>query len=463
MVRIIVSDTALGAHANAVKAAISLGYGSDIASQIEIRTGGLSSDLAYASSIGAIAVVRSTTGYSGYNSLALSYYPNIQVFMPLGINTFEELYNGLECIVTSGAGDAENQNNTGYGIGLEFWDNDYETSVSADISSYSNGVVAGKILKIKDTLDCLWWEARYRARMTCDKGESNRINAVQDLYNGFGKINVTNAVAYSDAIIDDPNASAEPEPEPEPEPEILNNNIMIDKTFNIDLAQTNECNFSFIRGDTFRLIVNVKNNGVVFNLTDYTPILTAMLDEMGTTNDIQLYGADVDITKASEGTFTFTFSPTDTESLTAGSYYYDIQITSISNTYTIIKSTLELIQDVTKGTDVNAKYKVYSALLTQTGTDAPVATVLENTLGGTVVWTRNSTGVYFGTLASAFTVNKTFIFPAYSYSDATFGDVDIVCSRASANVIRITNNTAGNTSVEDGVMTDFPIEIRVYN
>lgn len=27
------------------------------------------------------------------------------------------------------------------------------------------------------------------------------------------------------------------------------------------------------------------------------------------------------------------------------------------------------------------KYKVYTALLTQSGTDAPVATVLENTLG----------------------------------------------------------------------------------
>ena len=33
--------------------------------------------------------------------------------------------------------------------------------------------------------------------------------------------------------------------------------------------------------------------------------------------------------------------------------------------------------------------KVYRALLSQTGTAAPTATVLENTLGGTVVWTRD--------------------------------------------------------------------------
>ncbi len=52
--------------------------------------------------------------------------------------------------------------------------------------------------------------------------------------------------------------------------------------------------------------------------------------------------------------------------------------------------------------DLGLGVKVYRALLTQTGTDAPVATVLENTLGGTVVWTRDDTGLYTGTLAGAF-------------------------------------------------------------
>lgn len=35
-----------------------------------------------------------------------------------------------------------------------------------------------------------------------------------------------------------------------------------------------------------------------------------------------------------------------------------------------------------------ASYAIYTALLSQSGTDDPTATVLENTLGGTVVWTR---------------------------------------------------------------------------
>ncbi len=51
-------------------------------------------------------------------------------------------------------------------------------------------------------------------------------------------------------------------------------------------------------------------------------------------------------------------------------------------------------------------YKVYSALLTQSGTDAPVATVLENTLGD-IVWTRINAGQYECTLTDAFIEDKT--------------------------------------------------------
>ena len=55
--------------------------------------------------------------------------------------------------------------------------------------------------------------------------------------------------------------------------------------------------------------------------------------------------------------------------------------------------------------DLGLGVKVYRALLTQTNTDAPVATVLENTLGGDVVWTYNAEGTYIGTLADAFSTS----------------------------------------------------------
>ncbi len=52
-------------------------------------------------------------------------------------------------------------------------------------------------------------------------------------------------------------------------------------------------------------------------------------------------------------------------------------------------------------------YKIYKALLTQTGTSAPVATILENTLGSVPAWSYTNVGIYACTLASAFTLDKT--------------------------------------------------------
>jgi len=68
-------------------------------------------------------------------------------------------------------------------------------------------------------------------------------------------------------------------------------------------------------------------------------------------------------------------------------------------------------------TDVSAvKPKVYKALLTQTGTAAPTAVVLENTLGD-IVWTRDGIGQYLGTLSSAFTLNKTALQSGQNYGN----------------------------------------------
>ena len=80
--------------------------------------------------------------------------------------------------------------------------------------------------------------------------------------------------------------------------------------------------------------------------------------------------------------------------------------------------------DGTIASTVDGQPKVYRALLTQTGTDAPVATVLENTLGGDVVWTRGLTGIYFGTLAGAFPSGKTYVSP-FQYVDPSNGNYQL--------------------------------------
>jgi len=57
-------------------------------------------------------------------------------------------------------------------------------------------------------------------------------------------------------------------------------------------------------------------------------------------------------------------------------------------------------------------YKVYKALLTQTSTGAPTATVLENNIGN-IVWARTSEGIYTGNslLVAFVSQNKTFNSP----------------------------------------------------
>jgi len=61
------------------------------------------------------------------------------------------------------------------------------------------------------------------------------------------------------------------------------------------------------------------------------------------------------------------------------------------------------------GRVLNAGKMRYVATLVQTGTAAPVATVLENGLSGAVVWTRTGKGIYVGTLTGAFTSGKTLL------------------------------------------------------
>lgn len=332
MIRIIISDTANGDHAAAVKAAISAGYGSDISAQIEIRTAGLASDLAYADSIGAIAVVRSTTGYGSYQSLAEQFYPRIQMFMPLGSNVFEELLgSSLSEIVSAGAGDAENKNNTGYGNGLEFWDIDQETSVPEDLSSYSNGIIAGKLLRIKDLLHCTWWKARYRARMSADRTESNRPpETIWHKHNGFGKININAACNFSGEIIPDPN---------------INISTMISQTFHLDLLKDNRAVLSMFRGDSHTLNIYIKNGTEVFNLTGYSAKLTVK-KTVDSATELQLYGNEVTITPL-EGLISIEISPEDTEGMIPGRHVYDIEITNGVKKYTPVSDDFELKGDVT--------------------------------------------------------------------------------------------------------------------
>lgn len=74
-------------------------------------------------------------------------------------------------------------------------------------------------------------------------------------------------------------------------------------------------------------------------------------------------------------------------------------------------------EDLRNELNGGAQPKVYKALLTQSGTSAPVATILVNTLSGTPVWSYVGVGDYELTLANEWTANKTVIIHKSIISD----------------------------------------------
>ena len=103
-------------------------------------------------------------------------------------------------------------------------------------------------------------------------------------------------------------------------------------------------------------------------------------------------------------------------------------------------------------------YKSYVALITQTGTNAPVATVLENTLGGTVVWSRDMAGAYIATLTGAFPANKTV------YNNSSQLNSLVSGTTYSYYYYRVNNNSFElDTLNGDGNLSNALFEIRVYN
>lgn len=118
----------------------------------------------------------------------------------------------------------------------------------------------------------------------------------------------------------------------------------------------------------------------------------------------------------------------------------------------------------TERSDGYRPYKIYVALLNQSGTNAPTATILENTLGATITWTRNSAGSYVATASiSTFAPNKTVVtigqaleidfettvglFTTYQYDTTTTLKVGVL---------------DGGLNYLDDSLVNCPIEIRVY-
>jgi len=109
--------------------------------------------------------------------------------------------------------------------------------------------------------------------------------------------------------------------------------------------------------------------------------------------------------------------------------------------------------------------KVYRALVSQTAGNAPVATVLENSLGGVVVWSRTDPGMYEATLAGAFPTNKTFYNPMILLDSGDIGNgYFIVLTIGSGNNMNFVTGTyaPATWTMADNIFNNTPVEFLVY-
>lgn len=131
----------------------------------------------------------------------------------------------------------------------------------------------------------------------------------------------------------------------------------------------------------------------------------------------------------------------------------------------------EMVELVQSGSSVrstvdgikNGAVKVYRALLTQSGTNAPVAVILENTLGAVPVWGYGGVGYYTLTLAGAFPDDKTLFF-MQKIAKVTSADFSVFFD-TSPDIIGIETGrlVAGVFQAQDGkIDSPTPFEISVY-
>lgn len=177
-----------GQHDLDVKNAFLIGYASHnntpFSGEVILYTNTLQSSFNYAVANNFDLIIRSTTGLSTGLRLAPD-YPTVDLVMPAGSNTYTQVFFGdvvTSPVVITGAGNDSNQ--TGYK--LEFYAIDPITA--SNLSSYSNGYVAGQIAFIANTLNVSFDSARTLSRI---KGSEQ---GTLDFHNGFGEIKPENII-----------------------------------------------------------------------------------------------------------------------------------------------------------------------------------------------------------------------------------------------------------------------------
>jgi hypothetical protein len=115
---------------------------------------------------------------------------------------------------------------------------------------------------------------------------------------------------------------------------------------------------------------------------------------------------------------------------------------------------------VTKKAEDMLPYKEYSALLTQSGTGDPVATILSNDTGNTIAWSRIAPGLYLGTFGTAIDNTKAQAFAGINSAGDTVSNVFF--ARIGTGAACSIGTFKDNLTQEDDLLSKTPFVLRIY-
>jgi hypothetical protein len=109
--------------------------------------------------------------------------------------------------------------------------------------------------------------------------------------------------------------------------------------------------------------------------------------------------------------------------------------------------------------EIAPAYRVYTAIITQSGTNPPTVTVLQNTIG-TISFEYNGVGLYSAVSAGLFIEGKTFAFIGTSPDTNSHA---VIASSGGGNNSARAIQTSISGVYSNNVLSGSALEIRVYN
>lgn len=109
--------------------------------------------------------------------------------------------------------------------------------------------------------------------------------------------------------------------------------------------------------------------------------------------------------------------------------------------------------------DSNYTYKVWTGLITQSSTDAPSVTTLQNNTGATFTWSYSSKGTYVAKSSNLSLLSST---KTYVVISPNVAGTYLYASRASDSTLSVVSYLHAGDTTANGKLTATPFELRVY-